>query len=106
MINRKKEKRKAKRRKMSHKAKELEAQMAHKYYYAHAQIDKVSTDRLMASGVMLELTFLGGEQAIPPVVVKDGLSNETIEAIKKDLRRSFHRAIEFKPAGYDPKEFE
>ena len=81
------------------KIKELEGQLASSYHFADAQIHRTGTDYLMASGVLLELTFIGGKQAIPPVVIKDGLSIETIEAIKADLVRSYERAVAFKPKG-------
>lgn len=51
----------------------------------------------MGSGVLLELTFIGGKEAISPVVIKDGLSAETIAAIKADIRRSYELAVAFKP---------
>lgn len=83
---------------LARKVKELEAQLASSYHFAGCTIDKASTDYLMASGVLLELTFLGGRQAITPVVIKDGLSKETIAAIKADMRRSYDLAVQFKPA--------
>jgi hypothetical protein len=82
---------------LRHKIKELEAQLASTYHFAGCHIGKTSTDHLMGSGVLLELTLLGGRQAIPPVVIRDGLSKETIEAIKADMRRSYDLAVAFKP---------
>lgn len=72
---------------------ELESQLAHRYHFAHSAIDKTSMDRLMSSGVLLQLTGVGGKELINPVMIKDGLSKETIEAIKKDLKRSYDLAI-------------
>lgn len=82
---------------LERKVKELEAQLAHQYHFAHAQIGKASIDKTFGSAVILELTFLGGHKVIEPVAIKDGLSNETIAAIKADLKRSYERTVEFKP---------
>lgn len=72
---------------------ELESQLAHRYQFANIAIDKTGTDRLMASGVLLQLTGIGGKELINPVMIKDGLSKETIEAIKKDLKRSYDLTV-------------
>ena len=74
---------------------EANAGQAHVYSFATAQIDKTSTKYLMASGVVLQLSFLGGKDAFAPVLIRDGLSEETIEAIKRDLKRSYETATAF-----------
>lgn len=75
---------------------ELKAQMASTYHFASATIDKAG-DQLMASGALLRLEALGGRELIPPVLIKDGLSKETIAAIHADLVRSYELATMFKP---------
>lgn len=82
---------------LERKVLELESQLAHRYHFASSQISGAAIRKRMASGVMLQLTAIGGEQIIPPVTIKDGLSEETIDALKKDLLRSFELAIAFKP---------
>lgn len=52
----------------------------------------------IASGVILELTALGGKEIIPPVMIRDGLSKATVAAIQDDLRRSFELATLVNPA--------
>ena len=52
----------------------------------------------MASGVILELTALGGNAIIPAVMIRDGLSKATVAAIRDDLRRSFELATLVNPA--------
>lgn len=79
------------------KVAELESQLAHVYHFADAQIDKAGQASLMASGVVMTLTALGGRELIPPVCIKDGLSPATIAAIRADLRRSYELAIAFAP---------
>jgi hypothetical protein len=76
---------------------ELESQLAFGYRSACTDIDKASDKHMMASGVLLQLTALGGREIIRPVVIRDGLSSETIEAIKKDLVRSYDLTVMFKP---------
>lgn len=68
--------------------------LAHKF--AHDTIKKCSTDSLMGSGVVIQLTGIGGKELMPTVLVRDGLSNETIEAIKRDIKRSSDLAMSIK----------
>lgn len=75
---------------------ELKGQMANAYAFAAKDIAKASTDHLMSSGVLLQLNALGGRQIIEPILIRDGLSPETIEALKKDLARSFELATAHK----------
>ena len=77
--------------------KELEAQLIYRCSSAHEDLQKASTERLTGSGVMLELTFLGGKAVINPVVIRDGLGDDTIEALRRDLCRSYELATMFKP---------
>jgi hypothetical protein len=78
---------------------ELESQLAHRYRFAELEIDKASTAKMMASGVLLQLTALGGREIINPVVIRDGLSPETIAAIKADLHRSYELTVMHKTKG-------
>lgn len=80
------------------KLKEMEAQHASTYHFASFGLPKAG-DNLMASAVILELTALGGREIIPPVAIVNGLSKETIEAIQKDISRSWKWKTEMKPKG-------
>ena len=71
----------------------------YRHHFASKALDKLSTDRLMGSGVVLSLTKVGGEEAFEPVMICNGLSKETIAALKADLARSFNYATEMKPEG-------
>ena len=82
---------------LQRKLKESEAQQVYRHHFAHGAIDRTSIDRLMGSGVILSMTFLGGKEVFEPVMIRNGLSKETIEAIKADLVRSFEYATELKP---------
>ncbi len=72
------------------------AEQPHVYHYANNVIDKASVDNLTASGLILTLTALGGEELITPVLIRNGLSVETIKAIKSDLKRSYDLAVMYK----------
>lgn len=84
---------------LERKLREAEASQVHLYHFASATIDKASTDYLMASGVIISLTVLGGREIFSPVMIRNGLSKETIAALKADLVRSYEYAVEFKPKG-------
>jgi len=51
----------------------------------------------MGSEVIITMTVLGGRPGMEPTLIRDGLSPETIAAIKADLKRSYDLAIQFKP---------
>jgi len=76
---------------------EARAAQVHNYHFADATVEKASMRHLTASGVILTLTALGGLAICDPVLILDGLSTATIEALKADLRRSFDLATLYKP---------
>lgn len=82
---------------LQRKVLELESQLIHVYHFATMNLDRVSTDRLLGSGVILQLSFIGGKEAFSPVMIRNGLSPETITALKADLIRSYEDATVFKP---------
>ncbi len=75
---------------------DLQAQMPHRYAFASREVEKAG-DGLTASAAVLSITALGGKEIVLPVAIRDGLSIETIEAIKRDLQRSYERAMRWKP---------
>lgn len=79
------------------KVAELESQLACSYHFASMELHKASN--LMGSGVVITLTALGGKQLIVPVTIRDGLSHETITALRADIVRSWESATELKPKG-------
>lgn len=76
---------------------ELESQLAITAATATFGIDGASKEKLMASGVVLRLTALGGREIISPVCIRDGLSNASIEALREDLRQTWAGATAYKP---------
>lgn len=75
---------------------ELTAQLAHTYHFASAELHKAG-DCLMASGVLVTMHALGGRQITVPFVIRDGLSADTIAALRRDMVRSYEGAVMFKP---------
>lgn len=81
---------------LQRKVLELEAQLASTYHFAAATLPTCG-EALMASGVLVQLTALGGRELVIPFVVKDGLSASTIAALHADILRSYELATMFKP---------
>lgn len=52
----------------------------------------------MGSGVVLEISAIGGKSVIPAVMIRDGLSAATVKAIQADIARSFELATLVNPA--------
>ena len=84
---------------LEQKLEEVEAYHIYRHHFASKALDRFSTDKLMGSGVVLSLTLLGGKELFEPVMICNGLSKETIAALKADLVRSFNYATELKPDG-------
>ena len=85
--------------KLTRERDEALAGQVHTYHFASYALNKLSTNHLAASGLILSITVLGGKEAFDPVMIRDGLSEETIAALKADLVRSYNLAISLKPDG-------
>lgn len=75
---------------------ELNAQLIHVYHFASLGIAKASVNHLMGSGALIQISALGGREIVNPFVIKDGLSDETIKALKADMQRSYDLTTIFK----------
>lgn len=84
---------------LEQKLEEAKAHHVYRYYFASKALDRLSTDKFVGSGVVLSLTLIGGKELFEPVMICNGLSKETIAALKADLVRSFNYATELKPDG-------
>jgi hypothetical protein len=85
------------RQELERKVFELESQLVHRCHFASRSIDKAGTKKLMGSGVIISLVVLGGREIIEPLCIRDGLSDETIAALKADFARSYEIATMLKP---------
>lgn len=87
---------------LERKLQEALAGQAHTYHFADRGLDKASTQHLSASGVVLTLTALGGRELVAPTLIRDGLSDELIAALRADFARSYALATLFKPRPPQP----
>ena len=84
---------------LENKLRSAEAYQVHKLHFASYALDKLSTDKMFGSGVIISITSLSGKEIFGPTVISGGLSPETIAALQADMRRSFESRIELKPKG-------
>lgn len=80
---------------------EIEAQLAIRYYFAHKDLGIFGPEKMFGSGVILSLDFIGGGSGFRPVMIRDGLSEGTIERLKADIQRSFATATQLTPGKSD-----
>lgn len=81
--------------------KETKAALVHNHHFVSMELEKFSTNHCFGSGVVLEVSTLGGKRAIEPILIRDGFSSETIAALQADLTRSYLRTTELRPKGID-----
>jgi len=64
---------------------------------AFKNIDKTSSNRYMASGVTITINNINKEgfNIVEEFMIVDGLSQETINAIKNDIKRSYDLRLQF-----------
>ena len=74
------------------------AGQVHQYHFASHGVEKASVKHFQASGVVLTLTALGGRELVKPVLIRNGLSLETVAALRADFQRSYDDAVVFNPA--------
>lgn len=78
---------------------ELEGQMINLLHFAEIGIRKADRKRTMASGVLIQMHYLGGAEVCKPFVLRDGLSDETITALCADIAYTHDLGMMFKPKG-------
>lgn len=67
------------------------------YHFAGAELLKCNKDRFNGSGVIISMKGLSGKELVMPFMIKNGLSNETINALLDDMQKSYDDIIELKP---------
>ena len=82
---------------LNHEIAELKALMAHVYVFASSELPRLSSDKLMASGVFVRLHKIGQAEPFIDVVIRDGLSKRTINSLLDDIQRSYDLATSLKP---------
>lgn len=84
---------------LARRVKELEAQLAASYHFADNELGEMARKSYTGSAVIVEMSVLGGKQLLSPIAIRDGLSPETIAALRADIAKSFDGAVMFKPKG-------
>ena len=74
-----------------------EASQVHNHHFADMSLGKAAN--CMGSGVILTITKLDGRNLVDPVLIRNGLSDASVAALRADLARSFQYATELKPKG-------
>jgi hypothetical protein len=67
---------------------EAKAAQVHNYHFASKGLDKLGTDRLMGSGVILSMTVLGGRTTFDPVLILVDKLNPGSSALSPRSSRS------------------
>lgn len=76
---------------------QYKASLIHTYHFAGNELLKCGRDRLLGSGLIVEIKNLDGKQRVMPFMIKGGLSVATINSLLDDMQSTFDSAIEFKP---------
>lgn len=74
-----------------------EASQLHSLHFASADIQKASKSKMQGSGVILSIKTLNGADIVKPTMIVNGLSQETILAIKADLLEAYDYTVALKP---------
>lgn len=81
------------------KLREALAGQVHTAHFADAALSSASMQKMTASGVIITIHALGGREIVAPTLIRDGLSDEAIAALRADLVRTYKTAIALKPRG-------
>jgi len=73
----------------------FKAQDVMSIYSAIRDVKKLTQDRYMASGVIVQITNLTGKELVEPVLIQDGLSDDTIAALTDDLNRTMKIRLDY-----------
>jgi hypothetical protein len=95
-MNKRKERDAARIAELERKLVESQSGQPIRLHLAYRGIEAGGENDLMGSGVVISMTVIGGRQLCEPFLVRDGLSAETIAAIKTDIQRSYALATMYK----------
>lgn len=74
---------------------ELEAQLTGMLHFVRHGLERARG--VKGGACVVQMHWLGGKEVCPPFAIKDGPSDETIDALIADVRRTFAEATELKP---------
>ena len=84
---------------LERRLREEEAHQIHNYHFGSAALGAANMAKMQGSSVIITVSGLGGRIIVGPTAILNGLSDETIAALKADMARSFEYATELKPEG-------
>lgn len=70
------------------KVTQLEASKLSRLKESHTALAATTKDKYMASGLIIQISDLGGKSIVEPTVILDGLSTELINALRADIKES------------------
>ena len=74
---------------------ERESQLPHNAFYLSNSLEEYV--ELKGAGVIVTFQQLGSESKAGPVLIRNGLSLETVRALQKDIRASWEESVMFEP---------
>jgi hypothetical protein len=72
---------------------ELEAQLPFVYPAVDRALALAGRDKMIASGLLIQIHALGGREICRPFMLRDGLSEATIEALRDELKYSHEQTV-------------
>jgi hypothetical protein len=74
---------------------ELRASRGASLSIAHDQLGSCNRVRMMASGLIISITNIDGSQRVEPFLCTDGFSDETIAALRNQIRYTNDKALDY-----------
>jgi hypothetical protein len=79
---------------------EAKAQSISNAHFVVPQLKKFGRNSMIGSCVIVQIKSLGGSIDTKPFSISDGLSQETLAALEKDIRRNFNHQLAYGPDGF------
>jgi len=76
---------------------ESKASCPSNYHFCGAELFKLHRDKMLGSGVIMTLSSIKGKTLVPPIMLSDGLSTDTVNSLLEDFQYSFDQRIQFTP---------
>lgn len=78
---------------------EARAAQIHNLHFSSHALAKASEKHMKGSAVILTISAIGGREITGPIMINNGLSQETIAALEADMVRSWNEVLVYKPKG-------
>ena len=60
---------------------------------AHREAAKLTNEKYMASGLIIEIRDLSGKTVLGPVMIADGLNTDTVRALRADIANTYNARL-------------